>query len=100
MLNSFGPRNWRENFCVSKVKFGYLCHNLKPLVEKQNTSIRRPVSVERHVAITLWILATLSEYCSVSHLFGIARCTVCVIHETCRAIIQKLKSVYISFPTW
>ena len=61
--------------------------------------MRRPVSVERHGAITLWILATPSEYCSIAHLFGIAQCTVCVIvHETCRAIIKKFKSVYINFP--
>ena len=43
--NSFGPCNWRENFHVSKATFDYFCYNLKPLVEKQNTSMRRPVSV-------------------------------------------------------
>ena len=98
VLNSFAPRDWRENFCVSKPTFDYICFNLKPLVEKQNTSMRRSVSVERRVAITLWILATPSEYRSIAHLFGIAQCTVCVIvHETYRAIIKKLKSVYIIF---
>ena len=53
--------------------------------------MRRPVSVERRVAVTLWILATVtsSEYRSVFHLFGLAHCTVCVIvHETCKAKIQ------------
>ena len=84
VLNSFGPRDWRENFRVSKATFDYICYNLKSLVEKQNTSMRRPVSVKRRVAITSWIL----------HLFGIARCTVCVIvHETCKAIIKKFQSV-------
>ena len=38
-VNSFGPRDRRENFHVSKVTFNYICYNLKPLVEKQNTSI-------------------------------------------------------------
>ena len=100
VLNSFGPRDWRDNFRVSKQTFNYLCHRLQPLIEKQNTNMRRPVSVERRVAISLWILATPSEYRMVSHLFGLARCTVCVIvHETCRAIAQNLQSVYISFPT-
>jgi len=93
VLNSFGPHDWSG---VSKATFDYIYYNLKSLVEKQNTSMRRPVSVERHVAITLWILATPSEY----RRFGIARCTVCVIvHETSRAIIKKFKSVYINFPT-
>ena len=100
VLNSFGPRDWRNNFRVSKQTFNYLCHKLQPLNEKQNTNMRRPVSVERRVAILLWILATSSEYHTVSHLFGLARCTVCVIvYETCRAIVQNLQSVYISFPT-
>ena len=100
VLNRFGPRDWRENFRISKASFDYLCHNLKPLIEKANTSMRRPVSVERRVAVTLWILATPSECRSVSHLFGLARCTVClIVHETCKAIIQKFKSVYINFPT-
>ena len=35
---------------------------------------------------------------TVSHLFGLARCTVCVVvHEACRAIVQSLQSEYISF---
>ena len=100
VLNRFGPRDWKENFRVSKATFDYLCHNLQPLIQKASTSMRRPVSVERRVAVTLWILATPSEYCSVAHLFGLARCTVCqIVHETCKASICQLTSVYINFPT-
>ena len=50
-LNSFGPCDWRDNFRVSKHKFDYLCHNWQPLIEKQNTNLRSPISVTRHVAI-------------------------------------------------
>ena len=47
----------------------------------------KAVLVGRCVAIILWILATTLEYCSVAQLFGIARCTVCIIvRETCKAI--------------
>ena len=99
-LNSFGLCDWRDNFHASMQTFDYLCHKLQPLIEKQNTNIRRPVSVETHAAIMLWILATPSEYRTVSYLFGLARCIVCVIvHETCRAIVRSLQSEYISFPT-
>ena len=49
--------------------------------------MRRPVSVERLVAITWWILAISSEYCSIVHWFRLAHCTVCVIvHEACKAV--------------
>ena len=99
-LNSFGPHDWRDNFRVSKQTFDNLSHKLQPLIEKQNTNMRRSVPVERHEAITLWIIATLSEYRPVSHLFSLARCTECVIvHETWRAIVRSLQSEYISFPT-
>ena len=100
VLNRFGPRDWKENFRIGKATFDYLCHNLQPLIQKQTTNMRRPVSVERCVAVTLWILATPSEYRSIAHLFGLARCTVCqIVHETSKAIIQRFKSVYINFPT-
>ena len=100
VLRSFGVHDWLENFRVSQETFHYLCQRLKPLIEKQSTVMRRPISVERRVTITLWILATPSEYRSVAHLFGIARCTVCIIvRETCKAIVKKLAPLYVSFPS-
>jgi len=100
VLNRFGPRDWKENLRIGKATFDYLCHNLQPLIQKQTTNMMRPVSVERCVAVTLWILATPSKYRSIAHLFGLARCTVCqIVHETSKAIIQRFKSVYINFPT-
>ena len=58
------------------------------------------MSTESRVAITLWILATPGEYCSVSHHFGLTHCTVCqIVNDTYRAIVKKLFLVYIRFPT-
>ena len=100
VLNNFGPHDWMENFGMSRDTFQYLCDQLKPLIQKQDTRTRRSVSTERQVAITLWVLATPAEYRSVAHLFGLARCTVCkIVNETCRAIVQKLLPVYIRFPS-
>ena len=54
---------------------------------------------EHRLAITLWCLATCGEYRTIGHLFGVARCTVCVIiHDTCQAIITKLLKKYIQLP--
>jgi len=100
VLRNFTAHDWMQNFRMSRESFLYLCDQLKPMLEKQTTRLRAPVSVERRVAITLWFLATTAEYRTVAHLFGIARCTVClIVHETCNAIVTKLMSVYISFPT-
>ena len=96
VLGNFGPHDWMENFRMSRETFQYLCDQLRPLIQKQNTRMRRSVSTERRVAITLWVLATPAEYRSVAHLFGLARCTVCqIMNETCRAIVQKLLRVYV-----
>ena len=99
VLNTFSQHDWMQNFRTSGNTFYYLCTQLKPLLEKQTTRLRTPVSVERHVAITLWVLATTAEYHTIATLFGVVRCTLClIIHETCIAIVTKLLSVYISFP--
>ena len=99
MLETFTPTHWLENFRVSKETFQYLCLKLKPLIARQNTQLRKCVSVEKRVAITLWCLATCSEYRTIAHLFGIAQCTVCeIVHDTCQAIVSALQKLFIKFP--
>jgi len=61
--------------------------------------LRKAICVEHQLAITLWYLATCREYRTIGHLFGVTRCTVCVIvHETCAATVSKLSEQYIYFP--
>ena len=60
--------------------------------------MRKSLSVDKKVAITLWCLATPAEYCTIAHLFGVAGCTVCrIVHETCSVIVAQLLNVYIKF---
>ena len=100
VLNNFGQHDWMQNFRMSKQSFDYLCGQLKDVLEKQTTKLRKPLTVQQRVAITLWVLANTSEHHTVAHLFGVARCMVCVVvHEICEAIITKLMALYISFPT-
>ena len=61
----------------------------------QGTSSRNKSTV----AITLWRLATNVEYCTIGHLFGISRSSVCVIVlSVIRTICKTLKSKFICFP--
>ena len=100
VLANLGQHDWMENFRMSRKTYQYLCDQLRPLIKKQNTRLRRPVSTECQLAITLWVLATPCEYHSVAHLFGVARCTVCqIVKETYQAIVWKLIPIYINFPT-
>ena len=85
---------------MTRETFNYLCDKLRPFITRQNTRFRRAISVEQRVAITLWCLATPCEYRTVSHLFGVARSTVCeIVQDTCLAIVHNLLKVYIRFPT-
>ena len=100
VLVTFTPENWMENFRMNRETFEYLCAQLRPHIQRQNTRLRTPISVEHRLAITLWCLSTCSEYRTIGHLFGVARCTVCVIvHDTCTAIVSVLFDQYIKFPT-
>ena len=99
VLRTFTDQDWVENFRLSWKSFYCLCEQLKPLIQRQNTRLRQAVCVEHRVAITLWCLATCGEYRTIGHLFGVARCTVCImIHDTCRAIVDILLRKYIQFP--
>ena len=99
VLGTFTERDWIENFRVSKETFHRLCDKLRPHIKRKNTHLRKSTCVEHRVAITVWCLATCSEYRTIGHLFGVARCTVCVIvHDTCKAIVNVLLKEYIQFP--
>ena len=99
MLQSFNEVDWVENFRMSQTTFNALCLQLRPSIEQQTTKLRRPISVEKRLAVTLWFLSTTAEYCTIAHLFGIARSTVCeIVHETSAAIVYFFLNTYIRFP--
>ena len=83
---------------MSKHTFTIICTLLRPYIEKENTRMRAAIGVDKHVAITLWKLATNIEYRTLSALFGIGRSTVGeIVIETCQAI-AKLLPRYVKIP--
>ena len=86
IVPQFTSDEWRENFRVSPETFGYICRELQPYLLKQDTHIRKAVSVKRRVAITLWRLSTNDEYRTIAHLFGVAKSTAHeIVEEVCNA---------------
>ena len=62
--------------------------------------MRKAISLEKRVAICIWVLATPTEYRTIAHLFGVARSSVCqIVYETCEAIVDNLLHTYIHFPS-
>ena len=99
-MRTFTHQDWIGNFRMSKEIFLTFATSLSPALRRTNTVLRRPLSVERRVAVTLWCLATPTEYRTIAHLFGIARSTVCeIVHETCQCILDVLMKDYIKFPS-
>ena len=99
VLKTFTTTDWMENFRISRETYQYLCQKLQQVISHEDTILRKAISVEKRVAITLWCLATCSEYRTITHLFGLARSTVCVIvHDTCKAIVSVLQKLFITFP--
>ena len=94
----FNDRDWLDNFHMRHSTFLYLCEELHPLIGQEDTQMRKSIPVDQHVGITLWYLATCSEYRTISHLFGVAESTVCtIVKEVCRAISSDLSKKFIKF---
>ena len=77
VMRTFTHQDWLENFRMCKDAFMYICNKLSPTLRGTDTVLRRALSVERRVAVTLWCLAIPTEYRTIVHLFGIAHSTVC-----------------------
>ena len=62
--------------------------------------MRRPVSVEKRVAITLWRMATNVEYQTLAHMFGVGRSTVGkIVLEVSSAISEHLTPEFVRIPS-
>ncbi len=48
---------WRENFRMSRVNFFNLAGLLRPYIKRQDTVMRKPVTVETQVAVILYYLS-------------------------------------------
>ena len=97
---TFTPHDWLQNFRLSRDTFLHLCDKLKAAISKTDTIMRNAVQTEKRVAITLWFLASGSDYRTVGHLFGVAKATVCVVvKQVCASIVKLLLPSYIQMPT-
>ena len=94
------PEEWRENFRMSRESFFVLCDLLRPWLTRQTTNMRRPISVEKQVAVLLYFLSDEGRYRKTANAFGIARTTVSkIVRTTCLVIRRELRSKLIALPT-
>eukprot|EP00794_Sanderia_malayensis_P015583 gene15583-17157_t len=65
------PEEWREHFRISKKSFMELSNQLRPFLLKQVTNMRRPISLEMQLAVTLYYLSDEGRMRKVANAFGI-----------------------------
>ena len=67
---------WRENFCITRETFNCLCTELSPYLFKQETNMRKPVSVQTQIAVTLYYLSDEGRLRKVANAFGLGRSSI------------------------
>ena len=91
---------WKENFRMSRPTFMELCEDLRPLLRRKSTRMRRAISVETQMAVTLYYLSDEGRYRKVANAFGISRSSVSIIvRRVCTAISEYLGPIYVHLPT-
>ena len=84
---------------MNSTTFRYLCNKVSGELTRQSTEMRELISVGQRVVMALGCLAINADYRTTEHLFGVAKCTACVIvNKVCEAIMGKLFKRYISIP--
>ena len=84
---------------MSPESFDYILSLVSPLISKQTTKLREPISVAERLALTLRFLASGNSQQSMPFSYRVGRQTVSsIIKETCRAIWQVLNEKYLSGP--
>ena len=90
--STYSNDQWYANFQVSKNTFNFLLDELRADLERQDTEMRKAVTVRRKVALFLYYLASTDSYRSLGNLFGLSRAFVCIcLRQVSEAILKKLK---------
>ena len=91
------PKMWVRHLRMKKESFLYICRDLGPYLEKQQTRFREPIPVSKRIAIALWRLATGIDYRSIGQLFGVGRSTCCKItHYVSGTLVDVLLKRFIT----
>jgi hypothetical protein len=63
---------WYENFRVTKQTFDFVVNVIENDIKRKTTILRKPVSVQKSVAVTFYFLSSTAEYRTIANLFGVS----------------------------
>ena len=93
VLGLWGDRQWLAHFRMTRATFFEIVEELRPLLERTPTVMRRPIPVEKRVAIGIWRLATPSVHRTTATQFGVGISTAAqIVLEVCFALESSLLS--------
>ena len=67
VLQTFTDEQWVENFRMRRQTFNEVCRILEPDLSPKDSTVRDAIDVQKQVAVTLYWLATSSEYRTVGN---------------------------------
>ena len=89
---------WKPNFRMERKTFEELSRIFRGDLMKQETRMRKPVSLEKRIAVGLWRLSTGNSYCSCGLQFGLGKSTAKVICQEFEEALCRKKDLFIPFP--
>ena len=85
---------------MSPESFDFLLSKVSPLINKQTTRLRQPISTAERLSLTIRYLASGDSQQSMSFSYRMGKATVSnIIQETCQAIWDALNEEYLRPPT-
>lgn len=87
---------FKEYFRLSTAQFDILLDKVRSLIEKIDTNMRKSISTEARLLITLRYLSSGDSYRSLMLLFRVPHNTISgIVSETCDAIYSALRTEYL-----
>lgn len=81
----------KEFIRLSYDQFNILLEKVRPIISKNDTNMRKAISAETRLLLTLRFLATGDSYRSLTFLFRVPHNTISgIVPETCKAIHDTL----------
>ena len=92
-------QEWKDNFRMHRDTFYKVCNELRPFIEQETTVMRKPIDVEKQVAVILYYLSDEGRLRKTANAFGISRASVSIItRRVTQAISMHMGPKYIALP--
>ena len=89
---TFTDEQWVENFRMTRQTFNKVCRVLKPDLSPMENAVWDAIDVQKQVALTIYWLATPTEYRTIGNLFSVAKSTAlkCIVSRCFSYLFSKL----------